>query len=105
MSSPAGGQSAAERVIEALTLAVFSSAFAALAAGLLVWFFNHRSDAAAMLLVCGLLGLLVLPLLRLTSALVVSVRERDWLTFGSTLAVLAILLALTFRDAAGFGLE
>ena len=58
------------------------------------------SDAAALCLSAGLLGLLLLPLLRLAWTLATAIRQRDWLMFMATLAVLAILGALTLRDAA-----
>ena len=40
-----------------------------------------------------------MPLLRLLSAIVSAVRERDWVLLWATLTVLAILTVLTLRDA------
>ena len=93
-------ESAVERLLSMLMLAVFWSSFACLAGGLALWVANHSSDAGPLLLVGGLLGLLVMPLLRLAAALAASIRERDWLTLAATLSVLMILFALTLRDAA-----
>ena len=101
MRSSAADESAVERVLSMLMLAAFWSAFLCLAAGLALWVRNHGSDAGALLLVGGLLGLLVMPLLRLVAALIASIRDRDWLTLTATLTVLVILFALTLRDAAG----
>ena len=89
----------AERGIAALVLVVFWLAAAALAVGLLFWLRNHESRAGAILLAAGLIQLMLLPTLRLVSALAAARRSRDWLTLSSTLVVLAILLALTLRDA------
>jgi len=58
------------------------------------------SDAGALCLSGGLLGLLLMPLLRLASTLATAIRRRDWLLCMATLAVLAILGALTLRHAA-----
>ena len=55
---------------------------------------------AHLCLSAGLLGLLLMPLLRLAWTLATAIRQRDWLMFVATLAVLAILGALTLRDAA-----
>ena len=60
---------------------------------------DHGSQAGALLLMGGMLGLLLMPLLRLFETLVSAIRQGDRLTFAATLAVLAILGALTIRDA------
>ena len=94
-------ESGLERVTSAVMLAAFWVAFATLAVGLALWIAVPASDAGALCLSGGLLGLLLLmPLLRLASALATAIRRRDWLMFMATLAVLAILGALTLRDAA-----
>jgi hypothetical protein len=90
-----------ERLVSAALLAAFWLAFTTLAAGLMLWLAAPATDAGAACLTAGLLGLLVLPLLRLTAAMATSLRERDWLTLLAALAVLAILTALTLRDAVG----
>jgi hypothetical protein len=95
----AADESIVERLVAVSMLVVFWSAFACLAVGLVLWVGNHSSDWGALLLAGGLLGLMVLPTLRLLVILVTSFRERDWMLFGATVAVLAILLALTLRDA------
>ena len=98
--STAPQESAIERLAAASMLVVFWAAFASLAAGLLLWVMRHDSEWGALLLTGGLLGLMVLPTLRLVAAIATASRERDWLTLWSTLAVLALLGALTLRDAA-----
>ena len=89
----------AERVIQTLMLIVFWSAFGCLGAGLALWVVNQRNDWAGVLLPSGLLSLMLLPALRLIAAIGASYRARDWMTFTSSVAVLAILFALTLRDA------
>ena len=86
-------------------LVAFWMAFTALAAGLALWIAVPASDAGALCLTAGLLGLLLMPMLRLAWALATAIRQRDWLMFMATLAVLAILGALTLRDAASFALR
>jgi hypothetical protein len=97
-----GPESLIERLVAMLMLAVFVAAFACLAAGLAIWIVDHGDETAALLLVGGLLSLMLLPTLRLAAAIAEAHRQRDWLMLGSSLAVLAILFALTFRDAARF---
>lgn len=94
-------ESWAERLAGALMLVGFWAAFAALAVGLALWIANHGSPWAPPFFAGGLLGLMLLPVLRLVAAIATAHRERDWLTFASTLAVLVILFALTLRDASG----
>jgi hypothetical protein len=86
-------------LLATFSLVVFWCAFASLAAGLALWVADHTSGAAARLLMAGLIGLLLMPLLRLLSAIVSAVRERDWILLWATLIVLAILTVLTLRDA------
>ena len=93
-------ESGLERVTSALMLVAFWVAFATLAVGLALWIAVPTSDAGALCLSGGLLGLLLMPLLRLASTLATAIRRRDWLLFMATLAVLAILGALTLRHAA-----
>jgi len=93
-------ESGLERVTSAVMLVAFWVAFATLAVGLALWTAVPASDAGALCLSGGLLGLLLMPLLRLASTLATAIRRRDWLLFMATLAVLAILGALTLRHAA-----
>ena len=79
--------------------ALFLGAMACLAAGVVLWLVRPGSGLAASLLAIGLLGLLAMPILKLVAILVTSARERDWVTLAATLAVMAILFALTIRDA------
>jgi hypothetical protein len=93
-------ESSAERVISAVMLVAFWMAFITLAVGLALWIAIPSSEAGPICLNAGLLGLLVMPLLRLAWTLAEAIRQRDWLIFTATLAVLAILGALTLRHAA-----
>ena len=94
-------ESTFERAVGTVMLIAFWTAFTTLAAGLLLWLALPSSDAGTIGLSAGLLGLLTMPLLRLAAVVATAARERDWVTLGSTLLVLGILLALTLRDAAG----
>ena len=93
-------ESSAERVISAVMLVAFWMAFITLAVGLALWIAIPSSEAGPICLNAGLLGLLVMPLLRLAWTLAEAIRQRDWLMFTATLVVLAILGALTLRHAA-----
>ena len=94
------GETSFERIVSALMLVVFWSAFSALAAGLILWLSTPETDTGALAMAAGLLGLLLLPLLRVVWALATAVAERDRLMLGATVTVLVILIALTLRDAA-----
>jgi Protein of unknown function (DUF1634) len=93
-------ESSAERITGAVILVAFWMAFGTLTVGLTLWIAAPASDAGALCLSAGLLGLLLMPLLRLASTLATAIRQRDWLLFMATLAVLTILGALTLRHAA-----
>lgn len=93
-------ESSAERVISAVTLIAFWMAFTMLAVGLALWIAIPSSEAGPLCLNAGLLGLLLMPVLRLAWTLAEAIRQRDWLMFTATLAVLTILGALTLRHAA-----
>jgi hypothetical protein len=93
-------ESSFERIVSALMLVVFWTSFSALGAGLILWLAAPATDAGALAMAAGLLGLLLLPMLRVVWALATALAVRDWLMLGATLAVLAILIALTLRDAA-----
>jgi hypothetical protein len=82
-----------------LTRGVFWAAFACIATGLGIWLSHAADDTAMVILTVGLVGLLGMPLLKLVSILVEAIAARDWVTFGATLTVIAILAALTLRDA------
>ena len=99
MTNSAETETSFERIIAAVMLVVFWAAFTVLAAGLTLWLAGSP-EAGALALAAGLLGLLLIPMLRLISALATASARRDWLLFGATLTVLAILIALTLRDAA-----
>jgi hypothetical protein len=96
------GETSFERIVSAVMLVVFWSAFSALAAGLTLWVATPApaTDAGAFAMAAGLLGLLLMPMLRVVWALARALAQRDWLMLGATLTVLAILIALTLRDAA-----
>ena len=88
-----------ERIVSVLMLLVFWSAFSALAAGLILWVTTPATDAGALAMAAGLLGLLLMPMLRVVWALARALAQRDWLMLGASLTVLAILIALTLRDS------
>ena len=92
-------ESIVERITALFMIVLFWAAFSCLAAGLAVWLANPTSSAAALLLFAGLMGLLALPIVRLLSVIAGSLRQQDWITLAATIAVMAILLALTLRDA------
>ena len=100
MTEPHGPASAFERSVSVLMLGVFWAAFGCLAAGLTVWLSMPAATLGMNLLTTGLVGLLAMPLLRLTETIASAARSRDWMTMAATLAVLGILFALTLRDAA-----
>jgi hypothetical protein len=88
-----------ERVLAVIMLAAFWAAFISLGAGLAIWLFAPGVSTGGALLRTGLIGLLVLPVLRVTVTIATAVRTKDWLLLKATVTVLAILLALTIRDA------
>jgi Protein of unknown function (DUF1634) len=92
-------ESPAERVLAVVTLTAFWSAFISLGAGLALWLFAPGVSTGEVLLRTGLIGLLALPVLRVIVTIATALRTNDWLLLKATLAVLAILLALTLRDA------
>jgi len=79
---------------------VFWFAFSALGAGLALWLATSATDTGAVAMAAGLLGLLLMPILRVVWAIATAVARRDWLMLAATVAVLVILMALTLRDAA-----
>lgn len=99
MTQTPAATSLAERALTLISLTVFWAAFLCLAAGLALWTTVPAAPTAGGLLAAGFAGLLSLPLLRLASAIASALHTRDWVTLAATLAVLAILLALTLRDA------
>jgi hypothetical protein len=88
-----------ERLLARILLVVFWVAFSSLGVGLAAWLADPAGPHAARILTAGLFGLLSMPLLRTAAILVTAARRRDAITFTATLAVLAILIALTLRDA------
>ena len=99
MTLSADRESLLDRVIQRLMVILFWSAFACLGGGLALWLVNHHDNRAGVVLSSGLLSLMLLPTLRLIAVVGTSLRARDWIMFASTMLVLAILLALTLRDA------
>lgn len=83
-----------------LMLGVLWLSFAALAVGLGLWL-TPPGHHAVLLLTGGLMGLFLIPLMKLADVSILAVRERDWVTLAATVAVVVILLAFTLRDAAG----
>lgn len=100
MTSPHLDESSFERIFSAVMLVAFWAAFTTLAAGLLLWLAFPASDAGVVCLSAGLIGLLAMPLLRLAWAMATAIAQRDWVMLAATVTVLAILTALTLRDAA-----
>ena len=92
------GESAFERVLAVVMIAVFWTAFTCLAAGLGLWLLPGGADTGAQVLRAGVIVLLSLPALRLASVIVTAARDRDGLTVAATVVVLLILAALTLRD-------
>lgn len=92
-------ESGVERLLARTLLVVFWAAFSSLALALAAWLADPAGMPAARLFTAGLVGLLSMPLLRTAAILVTAARRRDAITFAATLAVLAILIALTLRDA------
>ena len=101
MSAAATDESSFERIVGTLMLVVFWIAFTSLAAGLLLWLAFPATGAGMTSLAAGLIGLLTMPLLRLAWAMASAITHRDWLLLGAAITVLALLVALTLRDAAG----
>jgi len=93
-------ESSFQRIVSALMLVVFWASFTALGVGLVLWLAAPATDAGALAMAGGLLGLLLMPMLRVVWALATALGSRDWLMLAATLTVLAILIALTLRDAA-----
>ena len=89
-----------QRIVSALMLIVFWASFTALGAGLVLWFASPAADTGPLAMAGGLLGLLLMPMLRVVWAMATALASRDWLMLAATLTVLAILMALTLRDAA-----
>ncbi|MGH9309282.1 MAG: hypothetical protein ACRD1U_07905 [Vicinamibacterales bacterium] len=103
MTGPASAESVAERALSTLMLVLFRVAFAGLAAGLISWLAAPAAVVGRYLLTAGLAGIIAMPILRLLAAMAAAVRTRDRVLLGATLAVIAILFALTLRDAARLG--
>lgn len=100
MTGPAIAESIAERALSTLMLVLFWVAFAGLTAGLICWLAAPTAAAGRDLLTAGLAGIIAMPILRLLAAMAAAVRTRDAVLLIATLAVIAILFALTLRDAA-----
>jgi uncharacterized membrane protein len=70
---------------------VISSALC-LAAGLVLWVAGGPSTMANTILTTGLVILMMTPLARVVTSIVVYVRMRDWFFVGTTIAVFVVLL-------------
>jgi hypothetical protein len=103
VTDPTIAESIAERALSTLMLVLFWIAFAGLMAGLILWLAAPAAAAGRHLLTAGLAGLIAMPILRLLGVTAAAVRTRDRVLLGATLAVIAILFALTLRDAATLG--
>lgn len=71
---------------------VMSSALC-LAAGLALWVAGGHSAAANAILTAGLVILMMTPIARVVTSLVVYVRMRDWFFVATTILVFVVLLA------------
>ena len=103
MTDPTTAESIPERALSTLMLAFFWIAFAGLTAGLILWLAAPAAAAGRHLLTAGLAGLIAMPILRLLAVTATAMRTRDHVLLSATLAVIAILFALTLRDAARLG--
>jgi hypothetical protein len=92
-------ESSLERIIDTVMLVVFWIAFSTLAIGLMLWLVAPSTDPGTVWLDAGVVGLLLNPALRLARTLSTAIRRRDWLLLLATLAVIAILAALTLPHA------
>ena len=92
-------ESVAERALGVVILFVFWTAFASLASGLALFVAVPGEPTGELLLRSGLLGLLLMPILRVLTIVATAARQKDRMTVAATLTVLGILLALTIRDA------
>lgn len=97
MSSPA--ESRFERILASLILAATWAASGLLLTGLILWLID-RDGAGHALIVAGLWAFLGTPVLKLGAVSAAAAREGDRLTLAAAAAVMAILFALTLRDAA-----
>ena len=86
MRGPA--ESSFQRIVSTLMLVVFWASFTALGAGLVLWLAAPASDAGSLAMASGLLGLLLMPMLRVVWALATALATRDWLMLAATVALL-----------------
>jgi hypothetical protein len=70
---------------------VISSALC-LGAGLVLWMAGGPSTTANTILTTGLVILMMTPLARVVTSIVVYVRMRDWFFVGTTIAVFVVLV-------------
>jgi Protein of unknown function (DUF1634) len=75
-----------------LLFAGVMSAAGCLAIGLLLWMAGGRPAAANVILTAGLVILMLTPIARVVTSLVVYVRMRDWFFVATTIAVFVVLL-------------
>src|SRR4029079_10571694 len=76
MRGPA--ESSFQRIVSTLMLVVFWASFTALGAGLVLWLAAPASDAGSLAMASWLLGLLLMPMLRVVWALATALATRDW---------------------------
>ena len=81
-----------ERQLGRLLYAGVMSAAACLAAGLVLWMVAGNTPAANTILTAGLIILMLTPLARVVTSLVVYARMRDWFFVATTVTVFGVLL-------------
>lgn len=81
-----------ERQLGRLLYAGVMSAAACLAIGLALWMAGMRAAVSNTILTTGLIILMLTPLARVVTSLVVYVRMRDWFFVATTVAVFVVLL-------------
>ena len=81
-----------ERRLGRLLFAGVMTSALCLAAGLIIWVTGGHPVLANAVLTAGLVTLMVTPVARVVTALVVYARMRDWFFVATTIAVFAVLV-------------
>lgn len=81
-----------ERQLGRLLYAGVMAAAACLAAGLVLWMTGVNPALSNLILTSGLIILMLTPLARVVTSLVVYARMRDWLFVATTVMVFGVLL-------------
>ena len=81
-----------ERQLGRLLYAGVMAAAACLAAGLVLWMTGVNPALSNLILTAGLIILMLTPLARVVTSLVVYARMRDWLFVATTVMVFGVLL-------------